>query len=52
MLMAREEPITPKAKMAAATGNNEQNRRRHGDGINVQFEFMVTEFPVRIGLVP
>jgi hypothetical protein len=49
--MAREEPIAPKAMMAAATKNNEQNRRRHGDGINVQFEFVVTEFPVRICLV-
>jgi len=37
--------------MAAATKNNEQNRRRHGNGINVQFEFVIIEFPVRIGLV-
>jgi len=51
MLMAREEPIAPKAMMAAATKNNEQNRRRHGDGINVQFEFVVIELPVPIGLV-
>jgi hypothetical protein len=34
--MAREEPIAPKAMMAAATKNNEQNRHRNGDGINVQ----------------
>src|SRR5207247_4832062 len=51
MLMARKEPIAPEAMMAAATKNNEQNRRRHGNGINVQFEFVVIEFPVRIGLV-
>ena len=49
--MAREEPIAPKAMMAAATKNNEQNRRRHGNGINVQFEVVVIELPVRIGLV-
>ena len=49
--MAGKEPIAPKAMMAAATKNNEQNRRRHGNGINVQFEFVAIEFPARIGLV-
>ena len=33
--MAREEPIAPNAAIPAATNNNEQNKRRNGDGVNV-----------------
>jgi len=33
--VAREEPIAPSAVIPAATNNNEQNKRRNGDGVNV-----------------
>ena len=44
--MAREEPIAANTAIAAATKNNEQNIRRHRDGVNVRFE----EFLVFIGV--
>ena len=50
MLIAREEPIAPKAATPAATKNNGQNRRRHRDGVNVRFGFVIIELPVRTGL--
>ena len=33
--MARDEAIAPSAAIPAATNNNEQNRRRNGNGVNV-----------------
>jgi hypothetical protein len=44
--MACEERIAPKAMMAAATKNNEQNRRRHSDGINVQKASREDDLPI------
>jgi len=39
--MAREGPIAANTAIAAATKNNEQHIRRHRDGVNVRFGFLV-----------
>ncbi len=49
--MAREEPIAPNTAMAAATKNNEQNRRRHESGLNVRFGFVIIDWLYEFGLV-
>ena len=40
--MAREEPIAANVATPAATNDNEQNRRRNGDGVNVVSERAIT----------
>jgi len=45
---AREEPVAAKVAMPAATKNNKQNRRRTRGGVNLRFEFVVIELPVRL----
>jgi hypothetical protein len=49
-LTAREEATAPTAAIAAATRNNEQKIRRHRDGVNVnvEFELVIIELPVRL----
>ena len=46
--VARSEPIPANTAIAAATKNNEQNTRRHRDGVNVGFGFLVF---IRVGFV-
>jgi hypothetical protein len=42
--------MAPSAATAAATKKNEQKTRRHRDGVNVEvwFEFVIIELPVRL----
>jgi hypothetical protein len=45
---AREEAIAPTAATTTATKNSEQKIRRHFDGVNVEFGFVIIELPVRL----
>ena len=57
--MARGEPIAANTAIAAAAKNNEQNIRRHGNGVKVPFDFVIIESPknvlifvfIRVGFV-
>jgi len=42
---AREEPIAANTAIAAAAKNNEQNMRRHGNGVNRRFDLVILESP-------
>src|SRR5262249_25458738 len=42
---APEDPMTASAAIAAPTINNEQNIRRHGNGVPRRFDFVILESP-------
>ena len=49
-LTARDAWIAPIAAKAAATRNNEQKIRRHGDAVNVRWTFLIIELPLVAGV--
>jgi hypothetical protein len=51
VLIAREEPIAPKAAMPAATKKSKQRTGRTCGRVNLPCGFVVMESPVSIGLV-
>src|SRR6266536_2157825 len=40
---ASDEPMAANAAIAAVARNNEQNIRRHGNGVNIRFDFVILE---------
>src|SRR5262245_15191756 len=41
--IAGEEPIAANAAIAAAAKNNEETMCRHGNGVNMRFDFVISE---------